>query len=42
VRFRAPAICKVSAAPVPQQRAVEIIGEGLMQNPFMLKLKALF
>lgn len=42
VRFRVPAICKVSAAPVPQQRAVEIIGEGLMQNPFMLKLKALF
>jgi polysaccharide deacetylase 2 family uncharacterized protein YibQ len=40
--FRAPALCKVSATPVPQQRAVEIIGEGLMQNPFMLKLKALF
>ncbi len=40
--FRAPGICKVSAAPVPQMRVVEIVINTLKNSPFTQQLKKLF
>ncbi|QDY43456.1 divergent polysaccharide deacetylase family protein [Candidatus Pantoea soli] len=42
--FRAPGLCKVTKplAPVPQQRAVEVLTESLAQSPLMQTLNHLF
>ena len=44
LHFRAPGVCKVSKPlpPIPQSKAVEVIGESLVQNPMMQTLKQLF
>lgn len=42
--FRAPGLCKATKplAPVPQQRAVEVLTESLAQSPLMQTLNHLF